>query len=36
MKKENIFNELSRNNPVVKVLDFLMTYQLFDTHYRNS
>ena len=30
MKEDNIFNVIFGNNPVMKVLDFLITYQLFD------
>ena len=30
MKNETIFIEVFGNNPVMKVLDFLITYQLFD------
>jgi predicted transcriptional regulator len=30
MKSETIFIEVFGNNPVVKVLDFLITFQLFD------
>ncbi len=30
MKTETIFVEVFGNNPVIKVLDFLITYQLFD------
>ena len=30
MKEETIFIEVFGNNPVMKVLDFLITYQLFD------
>ena len=30
MKNETIFLEVFGNNPVMKVLDFLITFQLFD------
>ena len=30
MKKETIFVEVFGNNPIIKVLDFLITFQLFD------
>jgi len=30
MENETIFLEVFGNNPVMKVLDFLITYQLFD------
>ncbi|MBI2671053.1 helix-turn-helix transcriptional regulator [Candidatus Woesearchaeota archaeon] len=30
MKNETTFIEIFGNNPVIKVLDFLITYQLFD------
>lgn len=30
MEKETIFIEVFGNNPVIKVLDFLITFQLFD------
>jgi predicted DNA-binding protein YlxM (UPF0122 family) len=30
MKNETIFIEVFGNNPIIKVLDFLITYQLFD------
>ncbi|MBS3163314.1 hypothetical protein J4427_01355 [Candidatus Woesearchaeota archaeon] len=30
MKAETIFVEVFGNNPVIKVLDFLITFQLFD------
>ena len=30
MKTETVFIEVFGNNPVIKVLDFLITYQLFD------
>lgn len=30
MKQETVFVEVFGNNPVVKVLDFLITFQLFD------
>lgn len=30
MENESIFIEVFGNNPVMKVLDFLITYQLFD------
>ena len=30
MEKQTIFIEVFGNNPVMKVLDFLITYQLFD------
>ena len=30
MKSETVFLEVFGNNPVMKVLDFLITYQLFD------
>ena len=30
MKQETIFVEVFRHNPIIKVLDFLITYQLFD------
>ncbi len=30
MKTETAFVEIFGNNPAIKVLDFLMTYQLFD------
>ena len=30
MGKETIFIEVFGNNPVIKVLDFLITFQLFD------
>ncbi len=30
MKNETIFVEIFGNNPVMKVLDFLITFQLFD------
>lgn len=30
MKNETLFLEVFGNNPVMKVLDFLITYQLFD------
>lgn len=30
MKEETIFIEVFGNNPIIKVLDFLITYQLFD------
>lgn len=30
MKNETVFIEIFGNNPVIKVLDFLITYQLFD------
>ena len=30
MKNETVFVEVFGNNPVIKVLDFLITYQLFD------
>lgn len=30
MKNENVFIEVFGNNPVIKVLDFLITFQLFD------
>jgi DNA-binding IclR family transcriptional regulator len=30
MENETVFTEVFGNNPVMKVLDFLMTFQLFD------
>ena len=30
MKNETVFLEVFGNNPVIKVLDFMITYQLFD------
>ncbi len=30
MKNETIFVEVFGNNPIIKVLDFLITFQLFD------
>lgn len=30
MKNETIFIEVFENNPIMKVLDFLITFQLFD------
>ena len=30
MKQETIFVEVFGHNPIIKVLDFLITYQLFD------
>ncbi|MBU2639779.1 MAG: helix-turn-helix domain-containing protein [Nanoarchaeota archaeon] len=30
MKSETVFLEVFGNNPVIKVLDFLITFQLFD------
>ena len=30
MKNETVFVEIFGSNPVIKVLDFLITYQLFD------
>ncbi|MAG52532.1 MAG: hypothetical protein CMH62_01060 [Nanoarchaeota archaeon] len=30
MKNETVFLEVFGNNPIIKVLDFLITYQLFD------
>lgn len=30
MENETIFIEIFGNNPVIKVIDFLITYQLFD------
>ena len=30
MKKKSVFIEVFGNNPIMKVLDFLITYQLFD------
>jgi len=30
MKSETIFVEIFGNNPIIKVLDFLITFQLFD------
>ncbi|MBS3134158.1 helix-turn-helix transcriptional regulator [Candidatus Woesearchaeota archaeon] len=30
MKNETIFIEVFGNNPIIKVLDFLITFQLFD------
>ena len=30
MKQESIFIEVFGNNPIMKVLDFLITFQLFD------
>lgn len=30
MKNETVFMEVFGNNPIIKVLDFLITYQLFD------
>lgn len=30
MKKETIFLEVFGNNPIMRVLDFLITFQLFD------
>lgn len=30
MKNETIFLEVFGNNPIIKVLDFLITFQLFD------
>lgn len=30
MEKETIFVEVFGNNPIIKVLDFLITFQLFD------
>jgi len=30
MENKNIFLEVFGNNPVIKVLDFLITFQLFD------
>ena len=30
MEKETIFIEVFGNNPVIRVLDFLITFQLFD------
>ncbi len=30
MRNETIFIEIFGNNPVIKVLDFLITFQLFD------
>lgn len=30
MKNETVFIEVFGNNPVIKVLDFLITFQLFD------
>lgn len=30
MKNETIFIEIFGNNPIIKVLDFLMAFQLFD------
>ncbi|MBI2106113.1 hypothetical protein HYT56_04730 [Candidatus Woesearchaeota archaeon] len=32
MKNESVFLEVFGNNPVMKVIDFLITYQLFDYH----
>ena len=30
MENETIFTEIFGNNPIIKVLDFLITFQLFD------
>lgn len=30
MKNESIFTEVFGNNPIMRVLDFLITFQLFD------
>ena len=30
MKSETIFTEVFGNNPIIKVIDFLITFQLFD------
>jgi len=30
MKNETVFLEVFGNNPIIKVLDFMITYQLFD------
>lgn len=30
MKRETIFTEVFGKNPIIKVLDFLITFQLFD------
>ena len=30
MENETIFTEVFGNNPIIKVLDFLITFQLFD------
>ena len=30
MEKETVFVEVFGNNPIIKVLDFLITFQLFD------
>jgi len=30
MKNETVFVEVFGNNPIIKVLDFLITFQLFD------
>lgn len=30
MKSETVFIEVFGNNPIIKVIDFLITYQLFD------
>ena len=30
MKNETVFIEVFGNNPIIKVLDFLITFQLFD------
>jgi len=30
MKNETIFIEIFGNNPIIKVIDFLITFQLFD------
>ncbi|MBI2107991.1 helix-turn-helix transcriptional regulator [Candidatus Woesearchaeota archaeon] len=30
MKNETVFVEVFGNNPIIKVLDFLMTYQMYD------
>ena len=30
MKNETVFAEVFGNNPIIKVLDFLITFQLFD------
>ena len=30
MKAENLFRIIFKNNPIMKVLDFLITFQLFD------
>ena len=30
MKNEAVFTEIFGNNPVIRVIDFMITYQLFD------